>query len=182
MKTLGKVFLNVVAGLSVVVMFISILTMLKIVTPLVVVSGSMEPVIHTGSLILSVKTDAASLNVGDIATFPREDGVLVTHRVVSNDAVVSEISGLRSIVMKGDANDTKDQTPYVNSEGLKPLITIPNAGSVMAFVMDSKMAIIAIASFGFGFYFLFKMIANGRREKNNSDSDIEKAQRELENA
>ncbi|MGM0439091.1 MAG: signal peptidase I [Patescibacteria group bacterium] len=65
-----------------------------------VVSGSMEPEISVGSLVVIVPED--NLEVGDIITF-RKGKNLVTHRVVSrqNDTYITA----------GDANDTTDPKP-----------------------------------------------------------------------
>jgi len=65
-------------------------------------SGSMEPAIATGSLVVLTKADAEDVDVGDTITFDRPDGVsgTVTHRVVAiRDG---------AFVTKGDANASPD--------------------------------------------------------------------------
>ena len=68
------------------------------IRPAVVVSGSMEPVIHTGSLIL-IDEDCRDIRKRDIIAFDAA-GVLVAHRV-------HEITDA-GIITKGDANETPD--------------------------------------------------------------------------
>ena len=53
-----------------------------IIKPLVVISGSMEPGIMTGDLLVATKVPAASVHVGDVVSLHGElTGDLVTHRV-----------------------------------------------------------------------------------------------------
>lgn len=68
---------------------------------LVVRSGSMEPVINTGGIVV-VDREARLPPVGTIASFRDVDGSVVTHRVVDMD-------GARYIT-RGDANSSNDVT------------------------------------------------------------------------
>jgi signal peptidase len=68
----------------------------------VVHSGSMEPTLAAGDLIISRRAHPTALVSGDIVTFndATRDGTLVTHRVVS---VAREASSV-AVVTRGDAN------------------------------------------------------------------------------
>lgn len=66
---------------------------------LVVRSGSMEPVINTGGIVI-VDRSARSPLVGAIASFRDPDGSVVTHRVVAMDGT--------QYVTRGDANHSND--------------------------------------------------------------------------
>lgn len=167
MKFLGKLIVNLAMIASIAILAISGLTFFKVITPLVVVSGSMEPEIATGSLIIAKEVDAESVKVGDVASFPRADGVLVTHRVISNDSMDS--SDTREIKMKGDANEHEDKDPYYATEALVPVVSIPVAGTVMAFINNNKFMLIAALSFGFGIYLITKMVLAHVREKKTSE-------------
>jgi signal peptidase len=70
--------------------------------PLVVRSGSMEPEIHTGDVVLSKLVSPATVEVGNVVTFrdPGRDDVLITHRVIGMTQRGTEFS----FVTKGDAN------------------------------------------------------------------------------
>lgn len=72
---------------------------------LTVVTGSMEPSLHTGDYIYVKKVPADELEVGDIITFRSEEsdvsGKLVTHRII-------EITPEGNFVTKGDANTIAD--------------------------------------------------------------------------
>lgn len=66
---------------------------------LVVVTGSMEPEIEAGELIIIRETD--KYKVGDIVTFVDQDDFLITHRIVNlND---------KNMVTKGDSNNLLDE-------------------------------------------------------------------------
>jgi signal peptidase I len=69
---------------------------------LTVLSGSMEPTIHTGDVVVERQISPLDVRLGDVVSFkdPEDPSILITHRVQSmvvHDDVVS-------IVTKGDAN------------------------------------------------------------------------------
>ncbi|HEX9890834.1 MAG TPA: signal peptidase I [Actinomycetota bacterium] len=70
--------------------------------PLVVRSGSMEPAIHTGDVVLSRVTSPQEIEVGDVVTFrdPTRDDALITHRVIG----MEREGGSFAFVTRGDAN------------------------------------------------------------------------------
>jgi signal peptidase I len=81
-----------------------VLLALSRVTPyevLVVRSGSMEPSIHTGGIVI-VDRQAQALKVGDVASFREPSGSVVTHRVVGMDDA--------GYITRGDANGADDAT------------------------------------------------------------------------
>ena len=47
-----------------------------------VLSGSMEPVYHVGSLIYVKETDPMTLQPGDVITFMLDENTVATHRIV----------------------------------------------------------------------------------------------------
>jgi len=49
--------------------------------PFIVLSGSMEPTISTGDLVLTKEVAPEQINIGDIITFRVEGNTMVTHRV-----------------------------------------------------------------------------------------------------
>jgi signal peptidase len=96
-------------------------------TVLVVLSGSMEPVMPTGGLALVEPVDAAAIKVGDVVTFPIPDhpGALVSHRVTA----IELDAGIPVLLTKGDANETPDawRTPASSVSG-KVAVTVPYLG------------------------------------------------------
>jgi signal peptidase len=69
---------------------------------LTVLSGSMEPTIHTGDVVVEREVSPLDVKLGDIISFkdPEDPSILITHRV--QDMQVHD--GVVSFVTKGDAN------------------------------------------------------------------------------
>lgn len=96
----------------------------------VVKSGSMEPAIKTGALVL-IKPQAI-YGVGDIITFGEDTKTAVptTHRVVAMQGEGSAAT----FTTKGDANEEADPQPVAYREVIgRVLIDVPYAGFVLDF-------------------------------------------------
>lgn len=97
--------------------------------PQVVLSGSMEPAMPTGSVVFVKDKEAARVRPGDILTFRNPDNPQqrVSHRVTE---VVTDANGL-AFRTKGDANETADQwlVPAANVVGTVQW-TVPYMGRV----------------------------------------------------
>ena len=106
-----------------------------------VISGSMEPAVKVGSLIYVRADEPAKIKENDIIAFysSEEDGGIITHRVIENNAVAGRFR------TKGDANDTEDLTPieYENYIGRVSLV-VPYMGELFT-VMSSSYGKIAAA-------------------------------------
>jgi len=98
---------------------------------LIVKSGSMEPAIKTGSLILIQKQP--SYQIKDIVTYGslvRKD-TLVTHRITAQDTTHSKLL----FTLKGDANKSPDLNGVPPSAIIgRMLFAIPYLGYLIAFV------------------------------------------------
>lgn len=111
-------------------------------TPFAVLSGSMEPAYHVGSLIYVQKTEPVNIQVGDPITFVlNEELQVATHRVIKIDAQN------QYFYTKGDANNAPDAMP-VHFENLlgKPVFTIPQLGYVSSFLNTRSGTILAITA------------------------------------
>lgn len=108
--------------------------------PAVVISGSMEPTLPVGSLILTQSTAASQVEVGDIVTVPRDDGTLVTHRVVD---IEHPDDGPSSLTLRGDANESNDASPYAVTEAGEHVLTIPVLGHI-AMAVRTPTGLLAI--------------------------------------
>lgn len=69
-------------------------------------SGSMEPAIKTGSVIVIRQAEYSDIKSGDIITFETPEGY-VTHRFVGEDTE-AEKQGKAYLITKGDANRIED--------------------------------------------------------------------------
>lgn len=77
-------------------------------------SGSMEPKISKGDIVIIEKVkDYSKIRVGDVAAFKKESKVVV-HRIIK----ISKEQDYYVYVTKGDANDTQDSFPVYEKEVL----------------------------------------------------------------
>lgn len=116
-------------------------------TPYAVLSGSMEPELPVGSMVYVHETDPATLQAGDVVTFYRSDGAVVTHQVYEVD------TDARTIGTQGTANKDADgslvhdaqATPFSSVIGIAAFC-IPYLGYVEAFCTTPSgvLAIIAV--------------------------------------
>ena len=106
-----------------------------------VLSGSMEPTYHTGSLIYVRPCAPEDVQVGDPITFVvNEELDVVTHRVVSIDAENQHF------YTKGDANAAPDGAPvYFKNLIGRPVFTIPYLGYVSHWISNPPGMYLAIA-------------------------------------
>lgn len=109
----------------------------------VVLSGSMEPAIHTGSVIVATAVDPAALQVGDVITFlAANQQENITHRIAG---IHGDAQGHLSFITKGDANGVQDQDEirFDHLAG-KVTLTIPYLGYFFKFIGSSSMRLLFI--------------------------------------
>lgn len=113
-----------------------------------VLTGSMEPTIKQGSIILIKETD--DIENGDIITIKTEDTEsIVTHRVVKINGEGKDLY----FTTRGDANNTDDSFKVKPSmvEG-KVIFSIPYLGSIISFLQRNIFIVILVV---IGLYFIF---------------------------
>ncbi|MCM3767930.1 signal peptidase I SipW [Neobacillus niacini] len=107
---------------------------------MLVLSGSMEPKIETGSVVgIKPVEDKTNLKVGDIITFYsplHKDNRIITHRIV-------EIKGsgeFTEFITKGDNNQANDPMPIPLEKVIGKFsgIQIPYAGYILEFLQSKK--------------------------------------------
>lgn len=136
---------------TVVVVLIVIVTILLVGTrligihPFTVLSGSMEPTYHVGSLIYVKSVDPFELEEGEVITFMLDEDTLATHRIVEIVPDPEDPTTIR-FMTKGDANEFVDGSlvHYKNVVGT-PIFTIPYLGYLANFVQNPPGLYIAIA-------------------------------------
>ena len=111
-----------------------------------VLSGSMEPTYHTGSIIYVKKIATEDIQPGTVITFMLDEDTVATHRVT---AVVpdQEDPTVVRFRTKGDANDAEDGSlvHYKNVIGT-PVFTIPGLGYVANYIQHPPGAYVAISA------------------------------------
>lgn len=108
----------------------------------VVLSGSMEPAYHTGSLLYSKEVDTSTLEVGDVVVFNMGNGFTATHRIVE----FVEDDGVTKIKTKGDANKKPDAS-LVSLDEIrgKAQFSIPYLGYVLTFIKQPPGLYLVVA-------------------------------------
>lgn len=138
-----------------------------------VLSGSMEPVLHTGSIVVTVPAD--SYSVGDIITYydqktiSTHPGATFTHRIIDTEYTPQG----HSYKTKGDANDGVDSDTVVGSHILgRVVVIIPFVGYFIYFVktLPGLILFIIVPSLLFILSELFTIISTIRELKSNSSN------------
>jgi len=110
-----------------------------------VLSGSMEPEFHTGSLIYVKSVDPAELKENDIITFMLDEDTVATHRIVEILPDAEDPSVLH-FQTKGDANTSADGTPvHCRNVIGTPVFSIPLLGYLSAYIQQPPGVYVAIA-------------------------------------
>ena len=93
-----KIFKAIINGILSLIVVITVLLLILLfigIEPFVVLSGSMEPKIETGSLcFINKKVKYEDIEENDIIAFKMSDKTLVTHRVVEITVPLSLYKGI----------------------------------------------------------------------------------------
>ena len=107
--------------------------------PSVILTGSMEPVIFPGDIVLirkfSDQEEIYKLKAGDIINFKRED-ITITHRI---EEVLKDEAGNLSFITKGDNNDSRDSWT-VEPNDLKGTVEkiVPKIGIPIVYIYSNE--------------------------------------------
>lgn len=171
-KKILKVILNVIIWIIIIlaatVTLITLTTREKGVSnilgyiPLNIQTGSMEPTIKSGDLIITKKYDGESvLKEGDVISFfarEEETTIIKTHRIKS----VIDTNGMTSYITKGDANTADDEQQVAPGDIISYWdgARIPVLGNVLSFLKTKVgfFVCIIIPLAAFFIYQLYKFI------------------------
>ncbi len=148
-KTLKKIW-NWISGALVVLAVLLAVALVGVrlvgLKPFVVLSGSMEPAYHVGSLIYVKEVDYKELKVGDPITYMLSQDTVVTHRIIEVLVDEEDPDTIRYFT-QGDANDAPDGTSvhYKNIIG-KPVFSVPYLGYVSNYIQNPPGRYVAIAA------------------------------------
>ena len=114
-------------------------------TSLTVLSGSMEPVLSTGDVVIGKRVPMSDVHAGDVITFtdPERRGSTITHRVRG----VELANGRASVVTQGDANSGQERwVSDADGEVARVVLRIPAVGYVTTWAgtRDGRLALVAI--------------------------------------
>ena len=144
-KKLWNILTSILVGLVVLLAVALVGVRLFGLSPYVVLSGSMEPTYHVGSLIYVKDVDYKELKAGDPITFMLSEDTVATHRIVEVLVDEKDPETIRYFT-KGDANDSTDGSSvhYKNVIGM-PVFTIPYLGYLSNYIQSPPGLYVAIA-------------------------------------
>ncbi len=184
-STLGKILSITFVVFEIVIIFFLVSSKIQGETPSLfgyqiyfIQTGSMEPYLEIGDVIISKKYDGGELSAGkdgDIVTYlGKEDtykGKLITHRVIEIDA--------DEIIAQGDANNTRD--PAITKDDIKSVMVYKTViidkfykitSTVWGFLLVIVIPLIAIMASEV--VSIVKEIKEGKKEADeNENSDEE---------
>lgn len=146
LKTIWNVFTTAVVALVVLLALLLVGARVIGLRVYTVLSGSMEPTYHVGSLIYVREKDPFTIAPGEVITFLLDENTIATHRVV---AVLPDENDPATIRFrtKGDANEAEDGS-LVHCKNVigTPVFTIPGLGYVADYIQHPPGTYIAIAA------------------------------------
>jgi signal peptidase len=143
-KKILKIIQNIITVLIVIIGLFLILTLFPIkgnYQVKIVLSGSMEPTIHTGSVVIIKPSSQYKIN--DVVIFGKDTKTEIptTHRIISSRAV----EGVMLFITKGDANEDPDSKEIRQSDiHGKILFSVPFMGYVIDFVRKPMGIVLVI--------------------------------------
>jgi signal peptidase I len=139
--------------------------------PLTDMSGSMEPAIHTGDVVVTQPIAPLEARPGDVVTFRDPDGSkrLITHRLRS----MRVTGGTVQAVTKGDANNTVEHwTVPAGARIGRVVLRVPRVGHALALVRGplGKLLLVVVPALLLGVLELVR-IWRPRREEVSGDAE-----------
>lgn len=133
-------------------------------TPYTILTGSMEPRMPPGTLVVTRPVDPADLAIGSVVTYQLESGEsqVVTHRVVG---IGVDGDGETVFRTQGDANEVADPLP-VRAEQIRGerWYAVPYLGRVGTFLgQDTRGRLVPIVGLGLLGYAALRLLGESLR-------------------
>lgn len=191
----SKIFIIFFVSLALIILLVSGIILYKAKTnpdkvpdlfgykPLIVLTGSMEPTIHTGDLIFAKVKDSKELKEDDVISFRNEENTVTTHRIIE----IVDQDGKQYFKTKGDANNTEDLN-LVAAEDVEGVYIgrIAKLGSFLMFMhkpMGLFIILLVILVVGLLVLYLVSLKDNKKirkaEEKDNEEFEEYKRQKRL---
>jgi signal peptidase I len=135
--------------------------------PLTVLTGSMQPALSPGDLVVVRPMPADDIRVGDVITFQpvSDDPTLVTHRVVG---VTLGSAGVAGFTTQGDDNNAADAPIVADQVKGRVVYSVPLVGHLTNAALAPQLAAVAgVGLLGFG---LVTVVA-AHRTKDEQDTN-----------
>lgn len=129
-----------------------------------IVSESMEPTINVNDLIIIKRCKESDIQKGDIITYKKQDGTIVSHKIVK----INKEEGHNIYTTKGDNNQNEDEEKisYDQVYG-KYLFKINGAGEFSQKLQNNNGLIIVVL-----ILLIFVIIKNGKDKKKENRKKI----------
>lgn len=200
-KKILKIIENIILTIIFVISIAFIVSRPLGIESFVVMSGSMEPTIHTGSIVfVNTKTKYESIGLNDIVVFNAGNDTIidggipnksmrVIHRIVkevkddndsnngnsnSNDGNATSSIGESQYITKGDNNENNDGVTVTRDTFVgKELFSIPSLGYAIEFMnkYNLKFAIFAFIDLILIFELIFNFIIKGNDDDNINNNN-----------
>lgn len=128
----------------------------------VVATGSMEPEISAGDVIITCAQD--SYAVGDVVTYRDEArGGYITHRIVR--------IGNEGYITKGDANNAEDSAPVAADSVVGKVVSVwAGFGAAVQF-LQSPLGLFAVLAGGIVLWLITDLLTGTFRKKDEQDQE-----------
>lgn len=130
-----------------------------------VLSGSMEPTYHVGSLVYVKEVEQKDLKKGDSITFKLTENTIATHRII--EIVKNKETKEFEYRTKGDANKTEDKK-IVNYKDIigKVEFSIPLLGYFSAYIQQppGSIVIVILGILAIAFIFFVDAITDKKKK------------------
>lgn len=170
----------IIAGIFALIIVLTVLVPRIIgAEPFTVVSGSMEPTIPTGSVVVSKHVNPDTVAFRDVVTYQLNSGepLTVTHRVVG----VDNIDGQTRFKTQGDANTSPDPES-VRPEQIRGVVSyhVPFVGYLGQLVpmgaRESLATGLGIALIAYAVIVLFRSFLDRKKHSDDTSRSDEKSQ------
>lgn len=138
----ANLLLNVSAGLGLLSILVIGALWVTGTRPLVVESASMRPSIDAGDLVLTRTVPAGDLRRGDVVSVVDDRSIRVTHRVET----IEGTGAVRTVRLRGDANEVVDPHRYVLEEADRVVLVLPHLGRVAAALDSMPARVLAVTA------------------------------------
>lgn len=129
----------------------------------VVLSGSMEPELSVGDLLIVAEQD--SYTVGEVVVF-QEGRIGVVHRIIEMDDT--------TVTTQGDANNVPDEPMDISRIKGKVVLAIPMIGHVVNMIKTPVATVVILAAA------IFLLERSFHKEKEKDADQLEEIKREIE--
>lgn len=142
--------------------------------PFIVLSGSMQPLILEGDLIITREEDVHSLKVDDVIAYRFGENAVVTHRILA----VEEFKGQPLFTTKGDFNNVEDKDKVVASrvEG-KYILRVPGLGRFAMF-LQTPLGLLLVVGAPILLYIILDTLLR-RKDKHSAQQEADALKDEL---